>query len=132
AGWGDGCGGGAGGEALGSSDAPPRPPLPRVSNTAWPRNPIDYFILAKLEEKGLTPSPEADRGTLIRRVSFDLTGLPPTLEELDTFLADRSPDAYEKLVDRLLASPHYGERMAQQWLDLARYADTSGYHTDRI
>src|SRR5207253_1554519 len=111
---------------------PVRLPLPRVNNTAWPRNPIDRFILARLEARGWTPSPEADRATLIRRLSFDLIGLPPTLEELKAFLADQSPNAYEHLVDRLLASPHYGERMAQHWLDLARYADTSGYHTDRI
>src|SRR5207249_287224 len=86
---------------------PVRPPLPAVRNPAWPRNPIDHFVLSKLEAEGLAPSSEADRATLIRRVSFDLTGLPPTLEELGAFLADRGPDAYEKLVDRLLASPHY-------------------------
>jgi hypothetical protein len=111
---------------------PVRPPLPRVQNAAWPRNAIDHFILAKLEAKGLAPSAEADRATLLRRISLDLVGLPPTPEELNTFLADPSPNAYEKRVDQLLASPHYGERMAQQWLDLARYADTSGYHTDRV
>jgi hypothetical protein len=106
---------------------PVRPPLPQVKNTAWVRNPIDRFILARLEREGLAPSPEADRARLLRRVSFDLTGLPPTLAELDAFLADRSTDAYEKVVDRLLASPRYGERMAVDWLDAARYADTHGY-----
>ena len=91
------------------------------------RNPIDAFVLARLEQEGLTPSPEARRATLIRRVTLDLTGLPPTPAEVDAFLADDSPDAYEKVVDRLLASPHYGERWARHWLDLARYADTDGY-----
>jgi len=109
---------------------PKRPDLPAVHNTAWPRNPIDNFILARLEREGLHPSPEADRATLLRRVTLDLTGLPPTPAELDAFLADHSTDAYEKVVDRLLHSPHYGERMAMQWLDLARYADTHGYHID--
>jgi mono/diheme cytochrome c family protein len=109
---------------------PQRPPLPPVRNQRWARNPIDRFVLARLEREGLRPAPEADRATLIRRVTLDLTGLPPTLAEVDAFLADRSPDAYEKVVDRLLASPHYGERMAQKWLDLARYADTHGFHID--
>ncbi len=93
-------------------------------------NPIDNFILARLESEGLKPSPEADKATLLRRVTFDLTGLPPTPAEMDAFLHDKSPDAYEKVVDRLLNSPRYGERMAMQWLDLARYADTHGYHID--
>ncbi|MBN8821012.1 MULTISPECIES: DUF1553 domain-containing protein [unclassified Spirosoma] len=105
--------------------------LPTVSNTRWPKNPIDYFILQKLDEKGLKPSPEADKETLLRRVTLDLTGLPPTLNEIDAFLADNSPNAYEKVVDRLLKSPHYGEKMAVDWLDLARYADTHGYTVDR-
>src|SRR5579872_1456130 len=109
---------------------PVRPALPAVRQAAWVRNPIDRFILARLEKEGLKPSPEAGRATLLRRLSFDLTGLPPTPQELDAFVADKSPDAYEKQVDRLLASPHYGERMALQWLDLARYADTHGYHID--
>jgi mono/diheme cytochrome c family protein len=109
---------------------PRRPPLPVIKNTRWPRNPIDYFILARLEKEGLAPSPEADRVTLIRRVTFDLTGLPPTPEEVDAFLADSSPDAYEKVVDRLLASPRFGERMAVPWLNGARYADTNGYQSD--
>ena len=107
-----------------------RPPLPHVSNPGWVRNPIDAFILARLDEHGLKPSPEADRPTLIRRVTFDLTGLPPTPREVDDFVNDKSPNAYEKVVDRLLQSPHYGERMAVHWLDLARYADTNGYHID--
>ncbi|MGH9632837.1 MAG: DUF1549 domain-containing protein, partial [Bryobacteraceae bacterium] len=103
--------------------------MPEVkSGTA--RNAIDNFILARLDREGLKQSPEADKRTLIRRVSFDLTGLPPTPAEVKAFLSDKSPDAYEKVVDRLLGSPHYGERMAMQWLDLARYADTHGYHID--
>ena len=110
--------------------APRRVDLPKVNNSSWPRNPIDYFILARLEREGLTPQSEADRTTLLRRVTLDLTGLPPTPEEVDSFLADKSTDAYEKRVDKLLRSPHYGERMAMQWLDLARYADTHGYHID--
>ena len=110
--------------------APTRPPLPQVKNKSWVRNPIDSFVLAKLEEKGLAPSPEAARLTLLRRLSLDLTGLPPTLAEIDKFLADRSPDAYEKVVDRLLASPHYGERWGRHWLDVARYADTNGFEKD--
>lgn len=109
---------------------PQRPALPQVGNPSWVRNPIDAFVLARLEQEGLTPSEEADRATLIRRVSLDLTGLPPTPEEVDAFEVDPSPDAYEKLVDRLLASPRYGERMASRWLDAARYADTNGYQTD--
>ena len=109
---------------------PQRPALPPVKNTAWPRNGIDQFILARLEREGLAPSPEADRTTLIRRVTLDLTGLPPTPAEVDAFLNDQGPDAYEKLVDRLLANPRYGERMAARWLDAARYADTNGYQTD--
>ncbi len=110
--------------------APKRPALPEVKNKSWPRNDMDYFILSRLEKEGLQPSLEADKAALLRRVSFDLTGLPPTPAEIDAFLADFSTDAYEKVVDRLLASPAYGERMAVQWLDLARYADTNGYHID--
>ncbi|MBV6433435.1 MAG: hypothetical protein IANPNBLG_03613 [Bryobacteraceae bacterium] len=110
--------------------APVRPAVPEVSNKAWVRNPIDSFVLARLEKEGLKPSPEADRVTLLRRLSLDLTGLPPSREEVRAFLADKSANAYEKQVDRLLESPHYGERMAMQWLDLARYADTHGYHID--
>jgi hypothetical protein len=111
---------------------PKRPPLPAVRDAAWPRNPIDRFVLARLETEGLTPSPEADKRTLIRRVTLDLTGLPPMPGEVDAFLADRSPNAYEKVVDRLIASPRYGERMALPWLDLARYADTHGFHIDSL
>jgi len=109
---------------------PQRPELPQVQYTRWPRNLIDNFILARLESEGLKPSPETDKTTLIRRVTFDLTGLPPTPAEVDAFLRDKSAGAYEKVVDRLLASPRYGERMAMHWLDLARYADTHGYHID--
>jgi mono/diheme cytochrome c family protein len=109
---------------------PVRPPLPQTKNQSWARNPIDYFILARLEKEGLAPAPEASKETLIRRVYLDLTGLPPSPKEVDQFLADASSDAYEKLVDRLLASPHYGERWARPWLDLARYADSNGYERD--
>jgi hypothetical protein len=110
--------------------APARPPLPAVAREAWPRNPIDRFVLSKLEASGLEPSPEADRATLIRRLSLDLIGLPPTPAEVDAFVADDDPTAYEQLVDRLLASPHYGERMALPWLDAARYADSNGFQQD--
>ena len=113
------------------SFVPPVAAIPAVKQTEWPRNSIDHFVLAQLEEKGLKPSPEAAKEALIRRVTLDLTGLPPTLPEIDAFLADTSPDAYEKVVDRLLASPHYGERMAVDWLDAARYADTNGFQVDR-
>src|SRR5579862_4278169 len=109
---------------------PKRSELPEVRQKDWPRNPIDYFVLARLEKEGLTPSPEADRVTLIRRVTLDLTGLPPTPAEVRAFLSDKSPIAYEKVVDRLLRSPRYGERMAVPWLNGARYADTNGYQTD--
>jgi mono/diheme cytochrome c family protein len=111
--------------------APRRPATPAVKNGDWARTPIDRFILAQLENAGLQPSPEAGKATLIRRLSLDLTGLPPTPKEVDEFLADASPDAYEKLVERLLASPHYGERWGRWWLDAARYADTNGYEKDR-
>ena len=110
--------------------APERPAVPEVKNRKWPRNIVDRFILAALEKKGLKPNAEADRYTLIRRLSLDLIGLPPTVQEVDDFIADKSPNAYEKLVERLLASPHFGERLALAWLDQARYADTSGYHFD--
>ncbi|MBI3208022.1 MAG: DUF1553 domain-containing protein [Candidatus Solibacter usitatus] len=113
-----------------SYEPPRRPPVPNVAGSRWPRNPIDNFVLARLQKEGLKPSAEASKSTLLRRLTLDLTGLPPTPEETRAFLADKSPDAYEKAVDRLLASPHYGERMAMQWLDLARYADTHGYHID--
>lgn len=108
-----------------------RPEVPRVELPGWPiRNPIDAFIAYRWQQEGLRPSPEADRVTLIRRLSFDLRGLPPSVEEVRAFVADRSADAYEKLVERFLASPHYGERMAVWWLDLVRYADSIGYHSD--
>jgi hypothetical protein len=110
--------------------APTRPKLPEVQNRRWVRNPIDVFILARLEKEGLAPAPEADRRTLARRVSLDLTGLPPTPEEVQTFLEDQSPDAYERMVDRFLASPHWGEHRARYWLDAARYADSNGIHID--
>ena len=98
---------------------------------SWSRNPIDAFVLAKLDEKHLAPSPPADRRTLLRRVTYDLTGLPPTPEEVKAFLADDSPDAYEKVVDRLLASPRYGERWARHWLDVVHYGESHGYGMDR-
>ena len=109
------------------------PEVPRFSNakdTAWAKNPVDAFLLAKLNEKGLRPAPPADKLTLIRRVTFDLTGLPPTPAEIDAFLKDKSPAAYTKLVDRLLASPHYGERWGQHWLDLARFSESDGFEYD--
>lgn len=109
---------------------PGRPEIPVVKRADWARNEVDYFIVSKLEQLGLEPSPEAGREQLIRRASFDLTGLPPSVEEVDAFLNDHQPHAYERVVDRLLASPRYGERMALHWLDLARYADTHGYHLD--
>ncbi len=111
---------------------PKRPELPAAGQGTWARNPIDQFILARLEREGLKPSPEADPLALLRRVTYDLTGLPPTPAEVDAFLADKSPDAYERRVDALLASPRYGERMAMPWLDAARYADTHGYHIDSL
>jgi hypothetical protein len=111
--------------------APKQAPLPAVKQPAWPRNAIDRFVLARLEAAGLRPSPQADKYTLIRRLSLDLVGLPPTTEEVDAFVNDSSPGAYERVVDRLLASPQYGERWARPWLDLARYADTNGYEKDR-
>jgi mono/diheme cytochrome c family protein len=109
---------------------PRRPPVPRPAKSGWARNPIDCFILARLEQEGLEPAPEADRYTLARRLSLDLTGLPPAPEMVDRFVHDPSPDAYEKYVDALLSSPAYGEHWAHVWLDLARYADSNGYATD--
>ena len=111
-------------------EPPRRPEVPAVKRASWPKNAIDSFVLSRLEREGLAPSPEADKTTLLRRATLELTGLPPTPAEIDAFLADKSSDAYEKQLDRLLASPHYGERMAMQWLDIARYADTHGYHID--
>lgn len=110
--------------------SPQRPKVPKVNNTSFIRNEIDNFILQKLEKEGLKPSSLVSKEKLLRRASFDLTGLPPTVEEIDDFLQDNSPNAYEKVLDRLLASPHFGERMAADWLDVARYADTHGYQDD--
>jgi mono/diheme cytochrome c family protein len=110
---------------------PKRPTVPKVVNASWPKNAIDNFLLARLEKEKLTPSPEADRVTLLRRLSLDLTGLPPSVEEVDAFLKDPSHNAYEKQVDRLLSSPHYGERWGRLWLDAARYADSDGYEKDK-
>lgn len=114
-----------------SFSPPVKPPLPRVSNQAWVRDGLDALVLARLEREGLKPEAEASRIAWLRRASFDLTGLPPTPAEIDEFLKDKSSDAYEKQADRLLKSPRYGERQAQEWLDLARYADTSGYQNDQ-
>ncbi len=110
--------------------APAKPTVPQPYDSGWARNDVDRFVWAKAKEKNLTLAPEADKTTLLRRVSLDLTGLPPTPAEVDAFLADKAPNAYEKAVDRLLQSPHYGERMAVDWLDAARYADTHGYQDD--
>ena len=103
-----------------------------MKRSAWIRNPIDRYVLARLEKENIAPSAEADRETLIRRLSLDLIGLPPSPDQVAEFLADRRPDAYERLVDQLLESPHYGEKWARSWLDLARYADSDGYEEDRI
>jgi len=112
--------------------APVKSAVPEVKDKAWPRTPIDNFILAKLESKGIKPSPEADKETLVRRVHMDLLGLPPSPEEIDAYLADTSDKAYENMVDRALASPHYGERMAIDWLDIARYGDSNAIHHEMI
>jgi mono/diheme cytochrome c family protein len=109
-----------------------RPSVSAVKNTKWIRSPIDAFVLARLERERIKPAAEADRTTLLRRLHLDLTGLPPTLEEVDAFRKDKRPDAYERLVDGLLASPHFGERWGRHWLDLARYADSAGYQIDRV
>src|SRR5262245_36694129 len=111
---------------------PVRPPVPPVKNASWVRNPIDSFILAKSEQQGLPPAGAADRRTFVRRAYFDLHGRPPTPEQVDQFVNDQSSDAYEKLIDRLLESPRYGERWGRYWLDLVRYADTSGFETDHF
>src|SRR5690348_5616801 len=110
---------------------PRRPPVPKVNDAKWVRNPIDAFILEQLEARKIAPSKEADRRTLLRRLSLDLIGLPPTPQEMREFLSDTSTDAYERQVDRLLASPHFGERMAVPWLDAVRFADTVGFHGDQ-
>lgn len=109
-----------------------RPAVPGASKHGWCRTPVDRFILARLEREGLQPLPQADRFTLLRRVTFDLTGLPPTVAEIDAFVADAEPGAYERVVDRLLASPAYGERWAQHWLDLVRFAETDGFELDHV
>ncbi|MFM8582143.1 MAG: DUF1549 domain-containing protein, partial [Planctomycetaceae bacterium] len=109
---------------------PVQPALPAVRDERWVRSPIDRFVLSKLEEAGWSPAPEADRATLIKRLSIDLTGLPPTPEQVAAFVADQNPQAYEQLVDRLLDSTHYGERLALPWLDAARYADSNGFQQD--
>src|SRR6185295_5573401 len=109
---------------------PKRAPVPAVARSGWSRNPIDAFLLASMEKKGLKPSAPADRRTLIRRVYLDVLGLPPTPEEIDAFVSDKSPDAWSTVVDRLLASPHYGERWARHWMDLVRYADSGGFEFD--
>ena len=111
--------------------APLRPALPPVSKKDWVRTPVDRFVLARLDQESLAPSPEADRAALLRRVSLDLIGLPPTAAEVDSYLADKSKNAYEKQVDRLLRSPHYGERWGRHWLDAARYADSDGFEKDK-
>ncbi|MHB8519628.1 MAG: DUF1549 and DUF1553 domain-containing protein [Limisphaerales bacterium] len=111
--------------------APARPQIPAVKNQPWVRSPVDNFVLARLEREQLQPSPEADRVTLLRRLSLDLVGLPPTIAEVDAFLADRSPEAYARQVERLLNSPHYGERWGRRWLDAARYADSDGFEKDK-
>lgn len=112
--------------------APIRPKVPDADEDLNPRNPIDHFVFTKLDEVGMDPNPEASREALLKRVSMDITGLPPTIEQQDRFLADKSPNAYEKIVDELLASKHYGEKMAIQWMDLARYADSHGYQDDGL
>lgn len=111
---------------------PERHNLPEVKNEKWIKNPIDQFVLSKLEDEGISPSPEADKETLLRRLSLDLTGLPPSTAEIESFVADKSGNAYEKQVDRLLKSDHYGEKMAMHWMDIARFADTHGYTVDRF
>jgi hypothetical protein len=110
---------------------PVRPPVPRVRNHEWSRHPIDAFLARAFEQKGLTPAPPADKITLVRRAFLDLIGLPPTPEQVAAFVNDPAPDAFEKLVDQLLASPHYGERWGRHWLDTVRYADSSGFQYDR-
>jgi len=119
-------------EAHWAFEKPARPEPPKIARAEWVRNPIDNFVLARLDVEGLTPAEEADRRTLIRRLSFDLTGLPPSVEDVHAFVRDKRKDAYERLVDRLLAKPQYGEHMARYWLDAARYADTNGYHIDNM
>ena len=109
---------------------PVRPPLPEVADASWARTPIDSFVLARLDDEGIAPQPQASRAALARRLALDLTGLPISPEAIDAFVADPSSDAVEQLVDRLLADEGYGEHMAREWLDLARYADSAGYADD--
>ena len=109
---------------------PKSSPIPEVQDKAWPKNPIDYFVLHKQEQKGFTPNPEADKERLLKRICIDLNGLPPDIATMDRFLADKSPNAYEKMVDELMARPQYGEKMALHWLDISRYADSHGYQDD--
>jgi len=111
--------------------APQRPPVPSVKQQAWVKNPIDAFVLARLEDQGLAPAAPADATTLLRRLSLDLIGLPPTLEDIAALRADTAPDWYEKQVERLLASPHYGEHWARNWMDAAQYADSDGFEKDK-
>src|ERR1051325_2432485 len=108
-----------------------RPPVPKVNDPKWVSNPIDAFILARLQKEKLTPSKQADRATLIRRLKFDVLGLPPTPEEVDAFVKDADVNAYKKLVDRYLASPHFGERWARHWLDAVRFAESDGFETNQ-
>src|SRR5256885_10369497 len=115
-----------------SFKAAEKPGLPAVQNRSWARNPIDLFVLAKLQEKQMHPAPEADRRTLIRRLFFDVTGLPPKPTDVELFLRDKRTDAYERLVDRLLASPRYGERWARHWLDVVHFGETHGYDKDKL
>src|SRR5256885_16178835 len=115
-----------------SFKAAEKPGLPAVQNRSWARNPIDLFVLAKLQEKQMHPAPEADRRTLIRRLFFDVTGLPPTPTDVELFLRDHRPEAYERVVDRLLACPRYGERWARHWLDVVHFAETHGHDQDRV
>ena len=112
--------------------APKAQPIPRVADRSWPRNGIDFWILDRLEKEGLKPSPEASRAVLLRRLSLDLHGIPPTLDEVERFVADQSSNAYERVVDRFLADPAYGERWARMWMDQARYADSAGYGSDPL
>src|SRR5205085_7355724 len=109
-----------------------QPQEPTTKKSDWIKNPIDAFVLSRLEQENLQPSPEADKRTLYRRLSLDVTGLPPTREEMQAFLSDTRPDAYDRAVDRLLSSPRFGERMARPWLDRARYADSDGYEKDWV
>jgi hypothetical protein len=110
--------------------APVRPAIPKLKSS-WARNPIDAFVLQRLQKEKLKPSPDADKTTLLRRLSLDLIGLPPSIAEVDSFIADKRKDAYEKQIERLLASPHFGERWGRRWLDAARYADSDGYEKDK-